>query len=164
MVRPAVALVVRPRRPADADFVRALSDSAFDRWSSQPSRAVRAMMASAAARTLVAELDGEPVGFGMISVRRLDRPYGPIAKPASAHLDAIAVSERARGGGIGRLLLRHAERLARSEGAGGVFLMTAMSNRAARRMFERSGYLYLAALGPAYANAERAVMMMKPLT
>ena len=154
-------LVVRSRKPGDDAFLEALCDEAFGPYSHEPARAVRAMMAAPAARTIVAELDKRPVGFVVVRLCRRDRPYGPLAEPAVAHIDAIAVSTRVRRRGIGRELLRLAEAHARVAGAQSLFLMTAVRNRRARKLFEAAGFVNLAALGNAYAYGDRAILMMK---
>jgi ribosomal protein S18 acetylase RimI-like enzyme len=156
-----VALFVRSRKPGDDKFLQELSDEAFGPYSHEPARAVRAMIASPAARTIVAELDGRPVGFVVVTLRRPARAFGPIAEPATAHIDAIAVSTRLRRRGIGKKLLKLAEAHAREAGAQSLFLMTAVRNRRARKLFEASGFVNLAALGNAYAFGDRAIMMMK---
>jgi ribosomal protein S18 acetylase RimI-like enzyme len=156
-------VVVRSREPGDESFLEALSDEAFGSYAVEPARAVRAMMAEPSARTIVAELDERPVGFVVVTVRRRPRAFGPIASPAVAHLDAIAVTAAARGRGIGRELLELAEAHAVAQGAQSLFLMTAARNRRARKLFEAAGFKNLAAIGDAYAYGDRAVMMMKLL-
>lgn len=60
--------------------------------------------------------DGNPVGvMGM-------RPVHTFARGAHLHIDDLVVTEAARGTGVGRRLLQHAESHARAHGMGQVFL------------------------------------------
>lgn len=149
-------LTVRPRMSSDGAFIAALSAEAFARFSVEPARTVRRMLFEPHSRTFVAELDGEPVALAVLSITSVER--GVVA-----HLDAIAVERRARGRGIGRRLIEHLADEARALGAGSLSLMTATANLAARRLFERTGFLTMATRRAAYRNGQRAVLMLKLL-
>ncbi|MEZ4299673.1 MAG: GNAT family N-acetyltransferase [Polyangiaceae bacterium] len=156
-------VTVRPRSPADDGFILHLSGSAFGPYSSTPDRSVAAMMGSRAARTVVAEIGGEPVGFAIVSFEALRKPYGPWARPVLASLDAIAVHESARGTGAGRALMDAVEHLARSQGAISIHLRTATENRRAQALFVASGYRRAAELPGMYRGGQSAFAMMKLL-
>ena len=85
---------------------------------------------------LVAELDGVVVGYARL------RPATPL--PESAHVvqvNGLAVAPAARGRGVAVALLAATEALARSQGAAKVTLRVLGTNSAARRVYERAGYV-----------------------
>ena len=86
--------------------------------------------------TVVAEAEGQPVGFAMMSLEH--RAQGEL------ELAAIAVEPAWQSRGIGRLLLEHGEREARRLAPAGVTpalrLNVAGSNARARRVFEVAGF------------------------
>lgn len=157
-------LLLRPRRAADDDFVYRLSDRVFAPYSRAPSGSMASMLAEEGARSVIAERAGKPVGFYVLGVERLDRPYGPWERPALARLNAIGVLPSLHGRGLGALLLQHAEALARDEeSAVSVTLMTAETNARARRLFASAGYASLFVLDHAYAGGQRGIVMTKAL-
>lgn len=98
---------------------------------------------------------------GMLLGYRLPDPYepGPLEDypevvrplvaleslaPGSWYVNAIAVTEAARGGGIGRQLMQLAEALALWSGARSVSLIVAEANVGARRLYERLGFVVAA--------------------
>lgn len=56
------------------------------------------------------------------------------------YIDALAVDAAARRQGVGTVLLREAERLARESGAAGLALDTGLANRGAQALYERYGF------------------------
>ena len=89
--------------------------------------------------TLVAELDGEVVGFVDV---RLDRSTDPMHRDLLyCHIAELAVSRRAQSQGIGERLLRAAEDWGRENGAQLARLEYLASNtRAASFYHQRMGY------------------------
>jgi len=85
---------------------------------------------------LVAVLDGQVVGYVRL------RPGTPM--PESAHVvqvNGIAVAASARGRGVATALLAAAEQRAREAGASKITLRVLGTNTAARRVYERAGYV-----------------------
>lgn len=154
--------MVRRHVAIDDPFVARLSVEAFGRYAKNPVRVVRDMVDEAHA-TFIATIDGEAVGFAVLRLALRDRPFGPWALPATAHLDAIAVSRRLHKRGVGAALLSHTEREAREEGAVGMFLLTAASNAPARALFEAGGFQYLAGYPGAYLGRHAGILMTKAL-
>lgn len=103
------------------------------------------------------------VGFFVVSVERLGRSFGPWPDPATAHLDAIGVVPDARGRGVGRFLLEHAEEAARALGAVCLSLMTAETNARARGLFGTRGFHGMLTVERAYARGQRGILMTKAL-
>ena len=88
-------------------------------------------------KTLVAEVDGEPVGFLIM----LDSLPDEVTGGDQAFIAYMAVEREHRGGGVGAALLREAEDEARAMGAPYISLMVTEENEPARALYERAGYL-----------------------
>lgn len=86
---------------------------------------------------LVAELDGEVVGFAFVQFELKD--YAGLIESA-AWLHDIYVTEAARGFEVGKKLLEAAVIAAKEFGASKLMLSVAVQNEKARRIFERAGY------------------------
>ena len=132
---PPPALVFRVAREADRPFVRSLSRALFSRFGDYES-ILDEYYDLQENRTIVAEEEGTPVGFFMLS----DDPHARFA----LHLLAIAVVPERQGRGLGRRLIRHAVRLAEETLRPGevrwVCLDVAEDNERARRLFSSEGF------------------------
>jgi|1186.fasta_scaffold1020280_1 ribosomal protein S18 acetylase RimI-like enzyme len=85
---------------------------------------------------LVAELDGVVAGYARL------RPATPLAESAHVvQVNGLAVSPVARGRGVALALLAAVEDRARRQGAAKVTLRVLGTNTAARRLYERAGYV-----------------------
>ncbi|WP_372347860.1 N-acetyltransferase family protein [Streptomyces sp. KL116D] len=85
---------------------------------------------------LVADLDGQPVGYVRIGY--------PTALRANAHvrqIQGLAVADTVRGLGIGRTLVRSAIEHARRQGARRITLRVLGHNLPARRLYETEGFV-----------------------
>lgn len=142
---------IRPRAPSDAAFIRALGTRAFGEYSTTAGNDAVSMANRSA--TLVAHRGEELLGFVIVEPKGGD----------AAHLSAIAVTEDARGEGIGRALLRAAGRLARARGATLLELTTADSNVAALELFLRSGFKRVRTTPKQYPRGQRMVDLERPL-
>jgi ribosomal protein S18 acetylase RimI-like enzyme len=158
-----ITLLLRPRLPGDDGRIARLSERSFASFAESPVGAVRRMIGEDGARTEVALLDGEFAGFMVVRCHDHPRDYGPLVRPIVAHLDAIAVEPKQQRRGIGRQLVIRAEALATKRGALAMFLMTAVENKPARRLFEHRGFRNAAAVPDAYGAEQRAVIMTKLL-
>jgi ribosomal protein S18 acetylase RimI-like enzyme len=139
-------------------FVERLSAVVFDRYGDYGTMLPR-MMRLPGMHTVVAEADGEPVGFAMMS---------PVSRaPGELDLAAIAVEPAWQSRGVGRLLLEHSEREAlRSAPAGvtpAVRLNVAGSNTRARRVFEAAGFREVAGEPGRYPAGQRSLCLRKIL-
>jgi len=153
---------IRPARLDDTDFLVTLSERVFRRYSPNPAALMLRMIRTATTCIAVAEVMGDRLGFVVVNVRPLNRPYGPWVNPSLAHLDAIAVQPSARRG-LGRLLLAHAETTARGRGAVSMSLLTAETNARARRLFTKAGYQLMLVEPDAYVDGQRGLTMRKAL-
>jgi ribosomal protein S18 acetylase RimI-like enzyme len=150
------AIAIRPAVSEDADGIaRAFLESAASHASMDPERYAVPAIETISARyregrqhppdedggcmTLVAELDGEIVGF---IDARLERSPDPMHREMSyCHIAEIAVSSRCRNQGIGALLLQAAEDWGRRQGATFASLEYHTANtRAASFYQDRMGY------------------------
>jgi ribosomal protein S18 acetylase RimI-like enzyme len=162
MKRPGV-VTVRPRTPADDEFIVALARPSFGRYSQAPGRSVAGMIRARTARTLVAEAGGRLVGFAIVSFEELRQPFGPWAHPVVASLDAIAVHEQAQGNGVGAALLAECEQVARSQQAVTFTLRTAVTNARAQALFRRAGFQTTVKFDGFYRGGQGALAMTKLL-
>ena len=87
--------------------------------------------------TLIAEDNGEPVGFLLMLESLPDEVTGQ----DQSFIAYMAVERDRRGGGIGAALLAAAEDEARKRGLPYMALMVTEDNAAARALYERAGYL-----------------------
>jgi ribosomal protein S18 acetylase RimI-like enzyme len=156
-------LTIRLRRSDDDDFVRELAQESFSRWSHLPRQSIMAMVHGRTARTIVAEKDGERLGFAIVTFEALARPFGPWSRPVVAHLDAIAVRKNVRRMGIGQVILAGAETIARESGAVCMSLNTASNNRGAIKLFAMYGYQATLEVAEFYRGGQSALSMMKLL-
>ena len=86
---------------------------------------------------LVAEAGNNIVGFIMVAVRRYSRVY---RKPKFGYVDALFVSETARKRGIGRKLLREAERTLLRAGISSLECEVYEGNDAAMEFYRSCGF------------------------
>lgn len=98
-----------------------------------------AMLAAPDAHTLIAEVQGEPAGYGHIVVQR--RPEDPFHYATTiVHIDQIAVSSAARRHGVGTALIGYAKDLAAELAAAEVTLNVWSFNTAAQAFFAKQGF------------------------
>jgi ribosomal protein S18 acetylase RimI-like enzyme len=133
---------VRTGRAGDEAALHALDVASWDASSVFPS--VLARLADEPFFTddhgpeahLVAELDGVVAGYARL------RPATPLAENAHVvQVNGLAVAPFARGRGVALALLAATEDLARSRGAAKVTLRVLGTNAAARRVYQRAGYV-----------------------
>jgi len=115
-----VAIAIRDVADGDEDFILALNAACTPAVSKMDRDDYREI-AAAAHRVLVAELDGKPCGFLILlrpgAAYKSDN-YGWFEKTFDNHLyiDRIAVSDSARGEGVGRAFYDEAARIAAKNG------------------------------------------------
>jgi len=88
---------------------------------------------------LIAERDGEPIGYTVVSVSD-ELPATWDVGHRIAEIETLSVLESERGGGVGRALTEAAAETARAGGAEAVFVGVAHSNEGALRFYEREGF------------------------
>jgi GNAT superfamily N-acetyltransferase len=90
------------------------------------------------AEVLVAELDGEPVGFALFF-----RSFSTFLGRSGLYLEDLYVKPERRGRGIGTLLLTHLAKIAEDRGYGRMEWAVLNWNRAAIDFYERMGAVSL---------------------
>jgi GNAT superfamily N-acetyltransferase len=137
-------MIVREAGPADLDAILALQREDVIREVHEddvPVAAYRAafdeITADAHQQLLVGELDGEVVATAQVTwVRRLTYVGGEMGV-----VESVRVRSDLRGRRLGERLMRHVLDLARERGAARVELTTNAQRDAARRFYERLGFV-----------------------
>jgi len=146
------AVTFRPATPGDALCLGVLSTQVFlDTYAPRGIRppvarevlalhsvaAYEALLADAAITILLAECAGHLVGFSQVRDGAGD-PQVPSA--AASELRRLYVQENFTGRGVGRDLLRHAEKAAAAKGADTLWLTAWEGNARALQFYPRCGY------------------------
>jgi GNAT superfamily N-acetyltransferase len=136
MQTPAPAATIRPAREDDAAALAAL---ATHLGYPADEAAMRARMARIAASadyaTLVAERGGAAIGFAGVTWK-----WSYTDDTPRAQLTALVVDPAERGRGTGAALVAAAEEWGRRQGAGRIFVTTALHRERTHRFYERLGY------------------------
>lgn len=146
---------VRAATPADLDAIMAIEKAAFptDAWSRDM---MLAELESIFAAYYVAELDGEIVGYA--GLRHLDGQ-------TDADVQTIAVTEGARGHGLGRRLLRTLMAEAQRRRAREMFLDVRDDNAVAQALYESEGFVEIGRRTKYYQpDGIDAIVMRAPLS
>lgn len=148
-----MTLRIAPARPADLDALVALEEAAFpgDRMSR---RALARNIASPSLCFLVAREGGALLGHALLAFR---------ANSTLARLYSLAVLPGQTGRGLGRSLLKAAERQARKRGADRLRLEVRADNTAAIRLYDSAGYGRFARIADYYEDGEAALRYEKAL-
>ena len=146
------AITFRPAQPADALCLGVLSTQVFlDTYAPHGIRAALAhevlaqhdvatyerALAHPATTILVAECAGHLVGFSVVND---GAGHDLVPEPAAAELRRLYVQEPFTGRGVGRDLLRHAEKAAAARGADALWLTAWAGNARALLFYPRCGY------------------------
>lgn len=83
----------------------------------------------------IADAEGQTVGFLAMEVHREERNY--------IYLDDLSVAPEFRGGGIGTMLLREADRFAQEIGFELIVLHVKITNPRAKKLYGKLGYTVL---------------------
>jgi len=145
---------IRLARRAEAAYIAAMSRDLIEQglgWSWTAGRVARAI-ADAETNVVIAELDGQRAGFGIMSYRDDD-----------AHLVLLAVQPLARRRGVGRALVGWLERAALVAGIGHVMLEARSSNVGARAFYRHLGYSEVQRVPGYYSGREASIRLAKDL-
>ncbi len=145
-------ILFRPAEPADALCLGVLSTQVFlDTYATQGIRPAvanealalhsvavyEALLADPAVTILAAECAGHLVGFSQV---HNGVGHALVPEPAASELRRLYVQERFTGRGVGRDLLRHAEKAAAARGADTLWLTAWEGNARALEFYPRRGY------------------------
>ncbi len=147
LARPAESIVIRPMLGADIEHVSRIERQSFPTyWSTQ---AYVTELQNPCAVYLVAVLDDQVVGYG-----------GQWVIMDEAHITTIAVLPDLRGKRIGERILSEMLRVALRRGATRATLEVREGNEAARRLYEKYGFVEVAVRKAYYPdNNENALIM-----
>jgi len=95
-------------------------------------------LAEDAAQLLIAERDGEALGYAVVTVAA-GPPTWDVGEQV-AELESLAVLESARGEGVGKMLVVAAREAASARGARRMAVGVAHANAGALRFYEREGF------------------------
>lgn len=112
------------------------------------------MISRAHGQLLVAEQDGQLLGYALVLFRR---------GSAFARLYSIAIAAHARGLGLGRQLLSHVEACGVTHGCAHLRLEVRTDNPGALALYERNGYRRFAQVNDYYADHTPALRLEKTL-
>lgn len=145
------AVRVRVARPADLDQAGALTAEAYhadgllddgDEYAAELRDAARrAREAVLLVATVPACPEGGEVVVGTVTLAPAGSSYAEVAEPGELELRMLAVAPEARRRGVAERLLTAALREAVARGARGVVLSTLAPMVAARRLYERLGFV-----------------------
>jgi len=148
-------LTIREGGPADAPFVIGLGAAAFARFGAY-GPIMQEFLISPDVVSLIAERDGEPIGFALVDL--------PSAYPRVADLVAIAVEPTHRRTGVGRALLnRVIASLEERDGPSLLVLTVADDNGDAMALFRSQGFHTIPGSGGHYAGGQTSRRMGRPV-
>ncbi len=141
--------VIRRMRSGDVPQVAAIERATFARpWSEESFR--REMETNPVARYLVAERDGEILGYA-----------GAWVVLDECHITNVAVRESDRGRGIGKMLVRALMRYVSNLGAAWADLEVRVSNEKAQHVYAGEGFVSIGKRKRYYEdNGEDALLMV----
>lgn len=120
-------------------------------WSWVPKRVIRSIK-NPSVNVVVAEHDGELVGFGIMSYY-----------DEHAHLDLLAVKPSYRRRGVGKGLLAWLEKVALTAGINIIYLECRAVKNATQKFYANLGYQKIKLLSGYYQGSESAVLMGRDL-
>ncbi len=146
-----MALFFRIATPGDLSELVALEQHCFttDRLSS---RSFQWMVSRAHGRLLVAENDGQLLGYALVLFHR---------GTSLARLYSIAIAEHARGTGLGKQLLSRIEAIALDHNCAYLRLEVRTDNPGALALYERNGYRRFALVDDYYEDHTAALRLEK---
>jgi ribosomal protein S18 acetylase RimI-like enzyme len=147
-------VLIRRAAPGDDAFLARLGQEAFGDFDRRAGETTLSIVRHSGTETLIATLEGEPVGFASLELGR-----GGVA-----HLQAIAVRAAERGRGIGQRLLLAIERAARARRATLIHLVTAQANVEAIALFLKCGFGLQRRHRRFYGRGQDACTMVKDLS
>jgi len=113
----------------------------------------RDWLAKAGYTLLLAERDGEPIGYAVVSLGGGAATWD--VGDRTVEIETLSVLESERGQGVGRALTDAAVELAAESGAASILVGVAQSNAEAIRFYEREGFepFYVSLIKPAASRA-----------
>lgn len=148
-----MALFFRIALPTDVPALVALEQRCFSTDRLSP-RSFHRMIGRAHGQLLVAEQDGQLLGYALVLFRR---------GSSLARLYSIAIAEHARGMGLGKQLLSRIETCAAQHACTCLRLEVRTDNPGALALYERDGYQRFAVIDDYYADHCPALRLEKTI-
>ncbi len=143
--------IVRKACSHDLPSLLLLENQCFEHDRLSP-RSFQWMISRAHASLIVAQAEGQLMGYALLLFRR---------GTSLARLYSIAISPAARGQGLGKRLLAEAEESARSSGCAYLRLEVRPDNEAAIGLYEGVGYRHFAVINDYYQDHADALRYEK---
>src|SRR5579863_7847355 len=140
---------IRPYSPSDLPQLHAIDQAAFEPALAWSVGELRSFVAWPRSCTLVAECDGEVVGF----------TCGAMIGPRNGHVATLDVLPGRQRQGIGTVLLGEIESWLWGRGAQSILLETSVDPGGARAFYERYGYAVIERLAHYYGRRRDAWLM-----
>jgi ribosomal protein S18 acetylase RimI-like enzyme len=115
-----------PKRSPEASWER--RSNQYREWLAGPDHSL-----------VIAERDGRPIGYAVVSVGASGASTWDLGA-VEAEVETLSVLASERGSGVGRALTDEAQRIAEEAGAGAVTVAVAHTNADAIRFYEREGF------------------------
>lgn len=148
-------ITIREAKEGDSDYIRSLGGKVFHHYGPYE-ELLPAWFETGIAWTILALMGREPVGFAM-----LGRPSQKWASSLVGELLAIAVEPKRKKEGIGDLLMREVIRRAERLNIEMLILHTAPENLAAKRLFQKHGFVLSETKKRFYPRGQDAIMMQR---
>jgi ribosomal-protein-alanine N-acetyltransferase len=127
-------IMLRGYRASDLDALYALDVACFAPPFRFSRAAMRRFAGASSARVVIAERDGQICGFCIVDVERR-------GGSRLGYIVTLDVPEAQRRRGVAGLLMAEAEQQCEADGCSAMALHVHTGNEAARRFYERSGYV-----------------------
>lgn len=144
-------MTIRDYQQADYDKLYEIDHAVFSEEIAYGHSELQLYLRARRCRTLVAEDEGEIVGF--VTACAAPRRVG--------HIISIDVAPHRQRQRIGSRLLEAIENWLWEKGAEEIYLETAVDDSGARGFYERHGYMILEPLADYYGDTRNAYLMMK---
>lgn len=151
------SFIFRPAQEKDLEFIRRLSSEAFSKYGDYE-EIVPTWFEEPSVITEVIEEKSDILGFAMLVLER-KKVFGF----REAHLLAIGISLNHQRRGVGTVLLKHMEEIARKYNAVQINLWTAVDNAAAFSFFQKAGFKMKRFEDYYYPKGQAALAMSKRL-
>ncbi|MEQ8748890.1 MAG: GNAT family N-acetyltransferase [Amphiplicatus sp.] len=146
----AASLRLRDARASDLDAIDRLEGASFSAVDRFPRRTLSRAIRNETASVIVAELNESIAGYVLLLFRK---------GATAARLYSLAIAPGARGQGTARALVDAAATKALDRGCARLRLEVRQSNLAARRLYERAGFMLIATKPGYYEDGETALQM-----
>lgn len=145
---------IRMAKMDDISEILVVERESFEEFLRYSPAEMRYLLFEANSEGWVAQINGKIVGYYILLFRKNARV---------ARLYSIAVAQAWRGKGIGKVLLRHAEKRAIERGCNTIHLEVKTTNRSAIALYTKNGYSQIEFLSDYYKKGVHGIRMEKKI-